>query len=178
MFAESSADNFFNDKSRRNSTLVSVAEWSVAGGLLVPAAIRVGLRDPVLGAVYLLAFFAVALLMLALNAEIWFDLSSIEHVLVWSLPALFAYYSLLAFLHPWAVVSALEGALFVLVPLDCEAAVVAFWIRRWINFVGDHPYLVDTFVATRPRLVKGFAWGSVAALVGVTALVWYSSAFF
>ncbi len=171
-------EHFFQDKGRRNSTLLSMVEVALMGGLIVPYAIRLSLSDALLGGVWMLIFICTGAFLLALNAEIWFNLTTIEHIFTWSLPVLFGYFALLGTVHGFTGFPALVLVILILIAVDVETVIVSLWVRRWTNFVDDHPYLRGTFMEARPRLVKGFMWSVTGLLIGVTVLIALVEAFF
>lgn len=165
------SDRFLADKTRRHFTLLTIVEESVLGTLFLPWAVRSASHDGALLGALLAGFGALIFAILALNAEIFFNLGFGEHVVAWSLPAVFGYWCLVTFLSPRVVLPLL--VLLVLVPWDAESFVLTWWVHHWSEHLDDHPYLYHTVMETRPRLFVGLPAATGSLLVAVTVLVAY-----
>ncbi|GAB4322761.1 MAG: hypothetical protein Kow0069_27630 [Promethearchaeota archaeon] len=164
-------EGYFADPNRRNFALVSIALVAAVGTISASLVIRLALSDDARMAAVVAFFFAAGTTTgMALAAEIFFDLSMIEHVVAWSLPITFLFMALAALVARWVGSADLTLAAVLLLPWDLETLIVAWWLRDVGRRVDEHPYLLGGLVDRAPTLLPKAALVVAMVLWGLTIL--------
>ncbi|GAB4322767.1 MAG: hypothetical protein Kow0069_27640 [Promethearchaeota archaeon] len=136
--------------------MVTLVEATALDAWLLSKLAAIAFVGPNLVVPLLLLLVAANAALAAVNAEIWFDLSPLEHAVAWSGLALATSLAAAAWFRANGWIGLEASFAWVLGELAAEAALVAAWVVKWTRQASDHPYLAETFLWSRPKLLPSF----------------------